>query len=129
MAGRGTDIHLSDGVRKSGGLHVILTERHDNKRVDRQLIGRCARQGDPGTCEEMLSLEDELFQGRSPLVVNILRQLLLRFPESRVSNQLALWVCRFYQRSVERQHRKIRAGMLSSDFQARRSLSFSGQLE
>jgi preprotein translocase subunit SecA len=129
MAGRGTDIHLSDGVRKAGGLHVILTERHDNKRVDRQLIGRCARQGDPGTCEEMLSLEDELFQGRSPLVVNMLRQLLHRFPESRVSNQLALWVCRFYQRSVERQHRKIRAGMLSSDFQARRSLSFSGQLE
>lgn len=129
MAGRGTDIHLEDAVRTAGGLHVILTERHDNKRVDRQLIGRCARQGDPGTCEEMLSLEDELFQGRSPIVVNALRVLLTRFPESRFSNATALWVCRFYQWSVERSHRKIRGGMLSSDFQARRSLSFSGQLE
>lgn len=129
MAGRGTDIHLSDAVKQAGGLHVILTERHDNKRVDRQLIGRCARQGDPGTCEEMLSLDDELFQGRSALVVQALRRSLLSFPDSRLSNNFALRVCRFYQWSVERHHRKIRASMLSSDFQARRSLSFSGQLE
>ncbi len=129
MAGRGTDIHLSDAVKKAGGLHVILTERHDNKRVDRQLIGRCARQGDPGTCEEMLSLDDELFQGQTSLVVQALKQSLIRFPNSRASNKLALSVCRFYQWSVERHHRKIRGSMLSSDFQARRSLSFSGQLE
>ncbi|HEX4880212.1 MAG TPA: preprotein translocase subunit SecA [Limnobacter sp.] len=129
MAGRGTDIHLSDSVRNAGGLHVILTERHDNKRVDRQLIGRCARQGDPGTCEEMLSLEDELFQGRAAMIVNCLRWCLSHFPHARWPHALALRVCRFYQWSVERQHRKIRGSMLSSDFQARRSLSFSGQLE
>ena len=129
MAGRGTDIHLDDAVRKAGGLHVILTERHDNRRVDRQLIGRCARQGDPGTCEEMLSLDDELFQGRAPWVVNTLKRMLTSNSQSRLYNNIALRVCRFYQWSVERQHRKIRGGMLSSDFQARRSLSFSGQLE
>ncbi|MFN4329150.1 MAG: preprotein translocase subunit SecA [Limnobacter sp.] len=129
MAGRGTDIHLDDAVRKAGGLHVILTERHDNRRVDRQLIGRCARQGDPGTCEEMLSLDDELFQGRAPWVVNTLKRMLTSNSQSRLYNNIALRVCRFYQWSVERQHRRIRGGMLSSDFQARRSLSFSGQLE
>ncbi len=49
MAGRGTDIKLTEEVSKSGGLHVIGTERHESRRIDRQLAGRCARQGDPGT--------------------------------------------------------------------------------
>ncbi len=48
MAGRGTDIKLGDGVAELGGLHVIGTERHESRRIDRQLAGRCARQGDPG---------------------------------------------------------------------------------
>ncbi len=50
MAGRGTDIKLGDGVAELGGLHVIGTERHEARRIDRQLSGRCARQGDPGPC-------------------------------------------------------------------------------
>ena len=60
MAGRGTDIELGAGVALAGGLHVICTEMHDSGRVDRQLFGRCARQGDPGTHEAILSLDDEL---------------------------------------------------------------------
>ena len=60
MAGRGTDIKLGPGVAKQGGLHVILTEFHEAARIDRQLIGRCGRQGDPGTIEINASLEDEL---------------------------------------------------------------------
>jgi preprotein translocase subunit SecA len=60
MAGRGTDIKLGDGIREMGGLHVFLTEMHDASRVDRQLIGRCGRQGDPGTFRQYLSLEDDL---------------------------------------------------------------------
>ncbi len=60
MAGRGTDIKLGTGVADLGGLHVILTEMHDAARIDRQLIGRCGRQGDPGTFRQFLSLEDEL---------------------------------------------------------------------
>jgi preprotein translocase subunit SecA len=61
MAGRGTDIELGPGVRELGGLHVILTEYHDSPRVDRQLFGRAARQGDPGSGEALLALDDELF--------------------------------------------------------------------
>ena len=60
MAGRGTDIRLGDDVAELGGLHVICTEMHDAARIDRQLIGRCARQGDPGTYRQYLSLADEL---------------------------------------------------------------------
>ena len=61
MAGRGTDIVLSPEVRQAGGLHVILSECHDAGRIDRQLFGRAGRQGDPGSCEAIVSLDDELF--------------------------------------------------------------------
>lgn len=61
MAGRGTDIELSEEVEQRGGLHVILTEFHDTARVDRQLFGRCARQGDPGTTEAIVAVDDDLF--------------------------------------------------------------------
>ena len=60
MAGRGTDIKLGEGVKELGGLHVICTEMHDSARIDRQLIGRCGRQGDPGTFRQYLALDDEL---------------------------------------------------------------------
>ncbi len=60
MAGRGTDIALGEGVAEKGGLHVILTERHEAGRIDRQLAGRGARQGDPGSFEAVLSMEDAL---------------------------------------------------------------------
>lgn len=62
MAGRGTDIKLGEGVAEKGGLYVIGTERHTSRRIDRQLRGRCARQGDPGKSRFFLSLEDELMR-------------------------------------------------------------------
>ncbi|MGH7995710.1 MAG: preprotein translocase subunit SecA [Opitutaceae bacterium] len=62
MAGRGTDIKLGEGVRELGGLFVIGTERHESRRVDRQLRGRCSRQGDPGVTKFFLSLEDDLMR-------------------------------------------------------------------
>ena len=62
MAGRGTDIKLSEEVLASGGLHVIGTELHDARRIDRQLIGRCGRQGDPGSFRQFVSLDDEIFK-------------------------------------------------------------------
>ncbi|MFT3784367.1 MAG: preprotein translocase subunit SecA [Nibricoccus sp.] len=62
MAGRGTDIKLGEGVRELGGLYVIGTERHQSRRIDRQLRGRCSRQGDPGLTKFFLSLEDELMR-------------------------------------------------------------------
>ena len=62
MAGRGTDIKLGPGVPNVGGLHVIGTERHESRRIDRQLRGRCARQGDPGSSRFLVSLEDDLMR-------------------------------------------------------------------
>jgi preprotein translocase subunit SecA len=62
MAGRGTDIKLGPGVLELGGLHVIATELHESARIDRQLFGRCGRQGDPGTTEAIVSLDDELIR-------------------------------------------------------------------
>lgn len=67
MAGRGTDIKLGEGVHDLGGLHVIATEMHDSARIDRQLFGRCGRQGDPGTIRQYLSLDDDiLLSGLGP---------------------------------------------------------------
>jgi preprotein translocase subunit SecA len=62
MAGRGTDIKLGEGVAELGGLHVVGTERHESRRIDRQLAGRCARQGDPGFCQFFVSVEDEIVE-------------------------------------------------------------------
>jgi preprotein translocase subunit SecA len=62
MAGRGTDIKLGEGIAELGGLQVICTELHDAARIDRQLIGRCARQGDPGTFRQYLSLDDDILK-------------------------------------------------------------------
>jgi preprotein translocase subunit SecA len=62
MAGRGTDIKLGAGVAEAGGLHVLGTERHESRRIDRQLRGRCSRQGDPGSSHFFISLEDDLMR-------------------------------------------------------------------
>jgi len=62
MAGRGTDIVLGEGVAELGGLHVIGTERHESRRIDNQLRGRCARQGDPGSTQFFVSLDDDLMR-------------------------------------------------------------------
>jgi len=62
MAGRGTDIKLGEGVRELGGLLVVGTERHESRRIDRQLRGRCSRQGDPGRSKFFISLEDDLMR-------------------------------------------------------------------
>jgi preprotein translocase subunit SecA len=109
MAGRGTDILLDPLVRKAGGLHVIATERHTSARIDRQLIGRCARQGDPGSYEFLLSVEDELFRSMNSLQHQRLCERASRFasasgelPSSFESVFIGL------QRAIERQHARSR---------------------
>jgi len=62
MAGRGTDIKLGDGVKELGGLHIIGTERHESRRIDNQLRGRAGRQGDPGSSQFFVSMEDDLMR-------------------------------------------------------------------
>ena len=109
MAGRGTDILLHDDVRKNGGLHVIATEMHTNRRIDRQLVGRAARQGDPGSYQFWLSLEDELFRY---LPVKKLERLQSR-AKANGSGELSRSWMRTFQRtqrvieSQERKHRKL----------------------
>ena len=75
MAGRGTDIALGDGVAALGGLHVILTEFHESPRIDRQLFGRAARQGDPGSGEAIVALDDELFAVHAPALARWVSRL------------------------------------------------------
>ncbi|MDR0765761.1 MAG: preprotein translocase subunit SecA [Odoribacteraceae bacterium] len=76
MAGRGTDIKLSQEVREAGGLAIVGTERHDSRRVDRQLRGRAGRQGDPGTSQFFVSLEDDLMRlFSSGRIINVMDRL------------------------------------------------------
>jgi len=127
MAGRGTDIALHDAVRSRGGLHVILTEGHESRRIDRQLIGRCARQGEPGSYEMMFSLEDDLLKDSQAA-----RWLALREHDGLLPGiwqPLAWGLYRAAQRRLERRHRRVRAQLLRTEYRLRRSLSFTGRME
>jgi len=128
MAGRGTDIPLDDRIAELGGLHVIAACRNDAKRIDRQLSGRCARQGDPGSHQAILSLEDELIQQNC-------RPTLIKFMGSRTAKggllqrRLNQYILRRTQRRIERRHREARRALLQHDRQTGRMLSFSGNME
>lgn len=125
MAGRGTDIKLSDEVRSIGGLHVILTEHFEAKRIDRQLAGRCARQGDPGSFQAILCLStiDDNFMDL------IAFAQLLKVSPGAVKRILGVAILRLAQRRIEKRHAKMRLTMLKQDDQQRELLAFSGILE
>jgi preprotein translocase subunit SecA len=129
MAGRGTDIQLAQGVAQRGGLHVIATERHEARRIDRQLFGRCGRQGDPGTCEAIISLEDELITVYTNKLVQWLASAMLRLPGTFQSRWLGKIIFRRAQRAAERQHSRMRRDLLKFDEHISDSLAFTGQLE
>lgn len=114
MAGRGTDIGLHDAVRACGGLHVIATEMHTNHRIDRQLIGRAARQGDPGSFQFWLSLEDELFRYLTPKELKALRKNFLGTLGAELPRR---WIRVFQrtQRVIERRQRKSRNQLLDQE--------------
>jgi preprotein translocase subunit SecA len=110
MAGRGTDIRLGAGVAELGGLHVLGTERHEARRIDRQLAGRSGRQGDPGTSQFFLCLEDELLEGLGPKPQAKLRVIGLQGKgEDWQSYQPRFLKA---QRRVERRHRKERVDLM-----------------
>ena len=128
MAGRGTDIPLGKGVVELGGLHVIATQRNEARRIDRQLFGRCGRQGDPGSYEMMLSFEDELvidFYG--PRGARSLCRI-LAWPLPPVSF-LARAAMRFPQWAMEQRHRRMRKVFQQMDDQLETLLAFSGRRE
>ena len=115
MAGRGTDIKLGEGVTELGGLHVIGSERHESRRIDRQLRGRCSRQGDPGSSQFFISLEDQLMRlFGSQKIAGIMQRLGLQ--EGEVMEHK--WLNRSVetaQRRVEQQHFAVRKRTLEYD--------------
>jgi len=124
MAGRGTDIKLGPKVAENGGLHVIGTERHEAERIDRQLAGRAGRQGDPGTAQFFLSLEDQLLEG-----LGVARQKRLKAlghaGGSRNWNAYRK-LFRIAQKRLERKHRKQRLDLMNYDKQRQEMLQDLG---
>ncbi len=115
MAGRGTDIKLGEGVRELGGLHVIGSERHESRRIDRQLRGRCSRQGDPGSSQFFISLEDQLMRlFGSQRISGIMQRLGLKEGEVMEHKWLNKSV-ETAQRRVEQQHYAVRKRTLEYD--------------
>ncbi len=115
MAGRGVDIMLTDTVRANGGLHVILTEVNEAGRIDRQVLGRCARQGDPGSCEIILARDDGIIE---------------KFGSRRTRSRLATWAgVQKAQKRAERLMARARLDLLRFDLRREGFLGFLGGSE
>jgi len=127
MAGRGTDIVLDSGIAERGGLHVILTEYHDSRRVDRQLFGRCARQGDAGSCEAIVSLEDEIYATYAPFATRLVKRL--GTGNDKLAAILYAGLRRLAQYRAERRSAYVRVQTLKLDRRLDRVLAFSGRGE
>lgn len=128
MAGRGTDIALGLGVKELGGLHVIATELHDAKRIDRQLFGRCGRQGDPGSFEAIVSLEDNLFAGYLDMTVGRATSR-WTITDSMFGRWIRKKFATYVQRSIQRRHFHIRRDLLKFDESLESAIAFSGRGE
>jgi preprotein translocase subunit SecA len=124
MAGRGTDIKLAEDVEKAGGLHVILTEFHESSRIDRQLFGRGARQGQPGTVEAMISLEDDLFRRYAPLLLDIAKRIAVK--QGATPPLLLNLLVKYAQMVAEKHNSGIRMSTLKQDKKLQSLLAFSG---
>jgi preprotein translocase subunit SecA len=127
MAGRGTDIVLSPEVRLGGGLHVILSEFHDAARIDRQLFGRAGRQGDSGSCEAIVSIDDELFLAHASRFLDWLRAR--ASSDGTVPARFARLLRQFAQAAAERQNSRIRRQTVEMDKRVQQSLAFAGRGE
>jgi preprotein translocase subunit SecA len=124
MAGRGTDVLLGAGVAERGGLCVILTEFHESPRIDRQLFGRCARQGDAGTCIAIIALDDALLRQHGGVELK-----LLRLAKGMQGAALRIWVARcrrVAQMRAERMHARTRRDTLRRDRNLDKLMAFSG---
>ncbi len=117
MAGRGTDIKISDEVKALGGLHVIGTEMHESSRIDQQLFGRCGRQGDPGTVQLYISADDQLLEAAFGVPTAI------RYRKSAKSRGRNYWISMFKkaQNKVENQHYRSRKILMFSEKQLAKS--------
>ena len=125
MSGRGTDIELGPGVRELGGLHVVCCQLNGARRIDRQLAGRAARQGDPGSVETMLSLDTALLARALPAPMREwLRSAAARLPSWAVRS-----LARTVQRAEEQRERLHRKRLFEEDERSARQLGFCGPAE
>jgi len=125
IAGRGTDIKLSAPARDAGGLHVILSRKNEAARIDRQLAGRCARQGDPGSYREILCCQDLIVTSK---VLDRIYRLILssNLEKTRLGSMLVQFLLRYQQTGIEKQHRLMRKYVFENDQHARQLLAISG---
>jgi len=119
MAGRGTDIRLGPGVEALGGLAVVSTELGEALRIDRQLFGRCARQGLPGSCEQIVSREDRLLAGSLPRWI----------PVGAISDRAVIWFTKRARLAEEKRGARARCRLLESERRLADLLAFSGRGE
>jgi len=128
MAGRGTDISLNDDVKSLGGLHVINTGRNDAKRIDRQLYGRCARQGDPGSAEGFMSLDDSDLVNYYPSIIRLLLMVI-----TKENRPLITWLSQIVltlpQKRTEARHAQLRHLLIKKDREQEKVMSFTGKME
>ena len=115
MAGRGTDIKLGDGVAALGGLHVIGCQRHESRRIDNQLLGRAGRQGDPGSSQFYLSLEDDLLRIFGGDRIGALMDRLGMEEGQAIEHELLSKAIRRAQKRVEGRNFEIRKRLLEYD--------------
>ena len=128
MAGRGTDIALGSGVAELGGLHIISLSCNDLYRIDRQLYGRCARQGDPGSSEAILSLQDPaLVKFYASAILKLMARL--SSGNKPVPNFIAKWIIRSLQQKKQKEQQQIRKLLIKQDRHLQRILAFSGKFE
>ncbi len=123
IAGRGTDIPVSDQVDLRGGLHVILTEFNESRRIDRQLYGRTARKGQTGSCEAIVSLEDDLFERYLPPMLKKALKLLPQAILARLGDALR----HLAQARAERRSATLRRVAQEADRRHHQSLAFAGR--
>jgi preprotein translocase subunit SecA len=128
MAGRGTDIKLGPGVEELGGLAVIATELHESRRIDRQLFGRSGRQGEPGSFEAIVSVEDELSTVYASRPIRGLAAFFAR-KSGRISQPALRRLLRAAQARAERHHAAVRRDLLATDERMSDLLAFSGKGE
>jgi preprotein translocase subunit SecA len=126
MAGRGTDIQLGTDVAGMGGLHVVATERHEARRIDRQLFGRCARQGDPGSVQPFASLEDELNQKYAPPFSRVLTDY-LHSGDKEISSAATRRLINRAQKKTEQIAFCRRRQLLAADSWLDEQLGFTGK--
>ncbi len=126
MAGRGTDIDISSEINESGGLHVIATEPNESRRIDRQLFGRCGRQGNNGSFELIASIEDQLLTPHEKKPIGKIVSKWIN-PDTTLGRWVGKKYISYAQNSVQKRNYHIRKNLMKLDATFEDAISFSGR--